>query len=85
MSLAVYYPTDIINALLAAEQSAKETARATGDSDDPFAVGYMRGHRSALTTIALAFGLTDHDDDQGGLPRLANAPTWEPLTLGRGQ
>ena len=57
MGLEVYYPTDIRNALLAAEQAANATATATGDTDDPFAAGYLAGYRAALTTLALAFGL----------------------------
>ena len=57
MGLEVYYPTDIRNALLAAEQAASVTAEATGNQDTPFAAGYLIGYRAALVTIALAFGL----------------------------
>ncbi len=57
MGLSVYYPQDIRNALLAAEQSASAALRAIGAEDDPFANGYRAGYRAALVTIALAFGL----------------------------
>jgi hypothetical protein len=57
MGLEVYYPADICNALLAAEQAVNATALATGNQDDPFTSGYLTGYRAALTTLALAFGL----------------------------
>ena len=57
MGLQVYYPTDIRNALLAAEQAANATARAAGVQDDPFSAGFLTGYRAALATLALAFGL----------------------------
>ena len=57
MGLEVYYPTDIRNALLAAEQAVGATADASGDKDDPFTAGFLTGYRAALTTLALAFGL----------------------------
>ena len=57
MGLEVYYPTDIRNALLAAEQAANATAKATGNQDDPFSAGFLTGYRAALTTLAVAFGL----------------------------
>jgi hypothetical protein len=80
VGLEVYYPTDIRNALLAAEQAANATAKAvrpahdgaignpqsrtspeTGQ-DDPFSAGFLTGYRAALTTLALAFGLTAHPE-----------------------
>lgn len=57
MGLEVYYPTDIRNALLAAEQAATATAEAAGNEDDPFTAAFLVGYRAALTTLALAFGL----------------------------
>jgi len=57
MGLEVYYPADVRNALLAAEQSVSATAQVAGSQDDPFAAGFLTGYRAALTTIALAFGL----------------------------
>lgn len=53
MALEVYYPQDIRNALLAARQAALATA-AAGD----VSAEYVQGYADALTTIALAFGLT---------------------------
>ena len=57
MGLEVYYPTDIRNALLAAEQAVNETAHATSSLDDPVAASFLAGYRAALTTLAIAFGL----------------------------
>jgi len=57
MGLQVYYPSDIRNALLAAEQAVAATDTATGKQDDPFATGFLSGYRAALVTMALAFGL----------------------------
>jgi hypothetical protein len=48
MALEVYYPQDIQNALLAAEQSTL-AAGASGK--------YLQGYMAALNTLALAFGL----------------------------
>jgi len=56
MGLNVYYPQDVRNALLAAEQSTT-AALAAGGGDDAYTHGYREGYRAALTTIALAFGL----------------------------
>ena len=60
MGLEIFYPADIRNALLAAEQAANVTVKATGNTDDVFASGYLAGYRAALTTVALAFGLVDN-------------------------
>jgi hypothetical protein len=65
MSLEVYYPTDIRNALLAAEQAVNAAASATGKGDVAFAAGFLVGYRAALTTIALAFGLARHSTAVG--------------------
>lgn len=56
MALQVYYPTDIRNALLAAEYAAQAVAQATAE-DDLAAVSFLAGYRAALATLALAFGL----------------------------
>jgi hypothetical protein len=58
VGLEVYYPGDIRNALLAAEQAVGATAEAAGGRDEPFTAGFLAGYRAALTTLALAFGLT---------------------------
>jgi hypothetical protein len=75
MGLEVYYPQDIRNALLAAEQGANATAEATGSTSDPFTAGYMAGYRAALTTLALAFGLVK--------PPEPDTPMWLAVTLRR--
>lgn len=65
MPLEVYYPADIRNALLAAEQAVNATADATGDQEgDPFTAGFLTGYRTALTTLALAFGLVATDSGE---------------------
>lgn len=67
MGLEVYYPQDIRNALLAAEQASNAAMMALGGEDaaDPaqlaFTRGYGAGYRAALVTIALAFGLIRPD------------------------
>ena len=57
MGLEVYYPSDIRNAIVAAEQAVNDTATATGGTSKLFAAGYLAGYRAALTTMALALGL----------------------------
>lgn len=59
MGLDVYYPRDIQNALLAAEQAMGSALRVTVANDDPYGKGYQEGYRAALTTLALAFGLVE--------------------------
>ncbi len=68
MGLNVYYPQDIRNALLAAEQAVNATADAVGQQDDPFTAGFLAGYRAALTTVALAFGLVRPDGLAVGSP-----------------
>ena len=70
MGLEVFYPADIRNALLAAEQAANATVKATGNTDDVFASGYLAGYWAALTTIALAFGLASNQQHNPLWPRL---------------
>ena len=60
MSLKVWYPQDIRNAILAAEQASR-AALLAGNPDDQFARGYREGHKAALATIAVAFGLVQPD------------------------
>jgi branched-subunit amino acid permease len=61
VGLEVYYPQDIRNAILAAEQAASAAADAAGNRDDPFTAGFLAGYRAALTTLALSFGLVVQD------------------------
>ena len=51
MGLEVFYPNDILNALLAARR-ANDLAGASLD--------YTEGYNAALEVIALAFGLVDN-------------------------
>jgi hypothetical protein len=61
MSLEVYYPQDIRNAILAAENaSLRSSAHDTGQ----YAQGYRDGVKDTLTTIALAFGLFTPTDEE---------------------
>ncbi|MFZ5919067.1 MAG: hypothetical protein ACOYZ7_19205 [Chloroflexota bacterium] len=56
MGLEVYYPQDIRNALLAAEQAVNVVAGAVGNLEEPFAAGFVLGYCAALSTIALVGG-----------------------------
>jgi hypothetical protein len=75
MGLEVYYPTDVRNALLAAEQAVNATADATGSKDDPFTAGFLTGYRAALVTLALAFGLTRPESQSG----TQDVNAWRPV------
>ena len=58
MNLQVFYPDDIRNALQAAELASATALQAASDgTTDEFAEGYKAGHRAALVTLALAFGI----------------------------
>ena len=57
MALEVFYPQDILNALLAAEQATASALQASCEVDARYSQGYGDGYRAALTTLALAFGL----------------------------
>jgi hypothetical protein len=80
MGLEVYYPQDIRNALLAAEQSNNAAMMALGGEDDAdsaqsaFTRGYGAGYRAALVTIALAFGLIRPDG-------LGQSTEWQQMFL----
>lgn len=73
MGLDVYFPADIRNALLAAEQAVGAMADAAGGKGDPFTAGFLAGYRAALTTLALAFGLAS-GGSQGQVEGLAAHP-----------
>ncbi|RKY69334.1 MAG: hypothetical protein DRQ02_01355 [Candidatus Latescibacterota bacterium] len=73
MGLEVYYPKDIRNALLAAEQSSG-AALAAAKKESEFAEGFQAGYRSALVTLSLAFGLVKPEAEaQGGLQLFLDA------------
>ena len=69
MGLDIFFAEDIRNALLAADEASSSTARVCaavgGDPVTPRAEprdealrAYLEGYRAALTTVALAFGLS---------------------------
>lgn len=85
MGLEVYYPTDVRNALLAAEQAvnAMADAAAVGAGEDnvdapqsAFTAGFLTGYRAALTTLALAFGL-GLNVELSGHNGPARQPAWQ--------
>jgi len=60
MGLDIFFGEDIRNALLAADEASSSTARVcTAVGRDPLTLrAYLEGYRAALTTLALAFGLS---------------------------
>jgi hypothetical protein len=57
MSADVWLKRDIANALLAAYQAARETSCAIGGVDPVRMASFHAGYRSALSTVALFFGI----------------------------
>lgn len=58
MSADVWFKRDIANALLAAYQAARETSCVTGDADSVQTICFHAGYRSAISTVALFFGIS---------------------------
>jgi uncharacterized protein GlcG (DUF336 family) len=60
MSLDIFFLEDIRNALQAADEASSSTARvcAAVGGDTATLRAYLEGYRAALTTVALAFGLS---------------------------
>lgn len=58
MSADVWFKRDIANALLATYQSAKETSCVIGSSDKQRIAVFHAGYRSAISTMALFFGIS---------------------------
>jgi hypothetical protein len=60
MGLDIFFAEDIRNALLAADEASSSTARVcTAVGGDQVTLrAYLEGYRAALTTVALAFGLS---------------------------
>lgn len=60
MGLDIYFKEDIRNALLAADEASTSTARACypGPDRSVYLNAFLEGYRAALTTVALAFGLS---------------------------
>jgi hypothetical protein len=57
MSVDVWLKRDIANALTAAYQAARETSCGVGGADPARAASFHAGYRSALSTVALFFGI----------------------------
>jgi hypothetical protein len=63
MGLDIYFPEDIRNALLAANEASAQTAAQITEAKEPPELltvtlrAYREGYKAALTTVALAFGL----------------------------
>jgi hypothetical protein len=65
MGLDIFFADDVRRALMAADEASTSTARVCavvgGDGrgdDSPLLRAYLEGYRAALTTVALAFGLS---------------------------
>ncbi len=58
MSADVWFKRDIANALLATYQSARETSYAVGSDDTARVAVFHAGYRSAISTMALFFGIS---------------------------
>jgi hypothetical protein len=60
MGLDIFFVEDIRNALLAADEASSSTVRvcAAVGGDQVTVRAYLEGYRAALTTVALAFGLS---------------------------
>jgi hypothetical protein len=60
MGLDIFFSEDIRNALMAADEASSSTARAcaAGGGDQVTLRAYLEGYRAALSTVALAFGLS---------------------------
>ena len=58
MSADVWFKRDIANALLATYQAARETSYAVGGNDTVRMASYHAGYRSAISTLALFFGIS---------------------------
>jgi hypothetical protein len=60
MGLDIFFAEDIRNALMAADEASSSTARvcAAVGGNQVTLRAYLEGYRAALTTVALAFGLS---------------------------
>ncbi|MFB0545298.1 MAG: hypothetical protein ACETWB_00160 [Anaerolineae bacterium] len=60
MGLDIWFKEDIANALIAADEASSATAAALSEvTNDPGRLrAYREGYRAALTTLALAFGIS---------------------------
>ena len=58
MSMSVWFREDIANALLATYHATCETNNATGGEDTARTAAYFAGYRTAISTLALMFGIS---------------------------
>jgi hypothetical protein len=60
MGLDIFFTEDVHNALVAAYEASSSTARVytAAGGDQATLRAYLEGYRAALTTVALAFGLS---------------------------
>lgn len=58
MSADVWFKRDIANALLATYQSAQEAVNVIGTTDTQRIAVFQAGYRSAISTLALFFGIS---------------------------
>jgi hypothetical protein len=59
MGLDIWFAEDIRNALLAADEASSATAAVAATFGEPATLrAYREGYKAALTTVALAFGLS---------------------------
>lgn len=79
--LDIYCREDIANALLAAEEASSATAAVMLDMvEDPARLRvYREGYCAALTTVALAFGLSPRDGDRR--PEITFKATFDILSI----
>jgi len=62
MSLKVYFPEDIENALRAVEHPTRRLLGKVAEGDKQYARGYQAGYHDALAALALAFGLVNNEN-----------------------
>ena len=77
MSADVWFKRDIANALLATYQAAVETTYAIGGDDTVRTAAFHAGYRSAISTLALFFGISPELvlPDRANLPQISDNRT----------
>jgi len=72
MSADVYFRKDIAQALLATYQAARETSNTIGGTDRAKIAAYHAGYRTAISTLALFFGISPGEvlPEPPGYPQL---------------
>jgi len=85
MGLDIFFAEDIRNALLAAHEASTATARVcAAESEDPVVLrAFLEGYRTALVTVALAFGLSPAIVSPGQGKALEVGARMSSLSVGR--